>query len=182
MGIRIRQAGSSDVQSVSGILTEAAEWLERCGMAMWPVSRLTVERTLRDIDSGIVFLAEHYGRPVGTLTFQLADPKWWPDALDGESAFVHRLAVRRDFAGGEVSSALLSWAVQRTKSIDRRFLRLDCEAARSRLKAVYERFGFRHHSDFQVGPHLRSRYQIVVSGFDPGPQPSERHADPSHST
>jgi hypothetical protein len=28
-----------------------------------------------------------------------------------------------------------------------------------RLRAVYERFGFRHHSDRQVGPYFVSRYE-----------------------
>ena len=32
-----------------------------------------------------------------------------------------------------------------------RYLRLDCVAT-PRLRAVYERFGFEHHSDRQVGP------------------------------
>jgi GNAT superfamily N-acetyltransferase len=87
---------------------------------------------------------------------------FWPDVLQAESAFIHRLAVKRDFAGGHVSSALLQWAVERTRSLGRRYLRLDCVASRPRLRAIYERFGFRHHSDKQVGPYFVSRYEYEV--------------------
>ena len=45
----------------------------------------------------------------------------------------------------------------------RHFLRLDCEASRPRLRAVYERSGFQHHSDRQVGPSYVSRYQLPLS-------------------
>jgi hypothetical protein len=33
---------------------------------------------------------------------------------------------------------------------------------RPRLRAVYERHGFRHHSDRQVGPHFVSRYELPL--------------------
>ncbi|MEH2214010.1 MAG: hypothetical protein V7K84_25930, partial [Nostoc sp.] len=43
------------------------------------------------------------------------------------------------------------------------YLRLDCDASRPRLRAVYERFGFRHHSDKQVGAYFVSRYEYKIS-------------------
>ncbi len=87
----------------------------------------------------------------------------WPDVPSGESAFIHRLAVRRAFAGGAVSTALLNWAIERARKLDKKFLRLDCEASRSRLRAVYERFGFRHHSDRKVGPYRVARYEFSLA-------------------
>jgi GNAT superfamily N-acetyltransferase len=99
----------------------------------------------------------------GAVKFQLEDLLFWPDVPQEQSAFIHRLAVRRKFAGGHVSSALLQWAVRRARSLGRSFLRLDCEASRPRLKAVYERFGFRHHSDKQIEPYFVSRYEYDVT-------------------
>src|SRR5262249_51336905 len=74
----------------------------------------------------------------------------------------HRLAVRRRFAGGEVSSALLLWAIARTHTLGRRYLRLDCVASRPRLQALYEGIGFRFHSNRQVGTYYVSRYEFDV--------------------
>ena len=94
---------------------------------------------------------------------------WRSDELSPEriatdvAAFVHRLAVRRACAGGQLSALLLRWAAQRAMSLGRRFLRLDCEASRPRLRSVYERCGFQHHSDRQVGPYFVSRYELPLS-------------------
>jgi len=97
------------------------------------------------------------------MKFQLEDERFWPDVPMNESVFVHRLAVRRRFAGGGISSAMLDWAVERARSLRRGYLRLDCEASRPKLRAVYERFGFVHHSDRQVGPYYVSRYERRIT-------------------
>jgi GNAT superfamily N-acetyltransferase len=132
-------------------------------MAMWRDEELVSSRIAAEVDAGLFFIAECNGEAAGVVKFQLEDRQFWPDVPENESAFVHRLAVRRRFAGGEISSALLSWAVERTHSLHRNYLRLDCEASRPKLRAVYERFGFVHHSDRQVGPYYVSRYEYRVS-------------------
>jgi GNAT superfamily N-acetyltransferase len=163
MSIEVRQAVPADVDTVSAILVEAATWLEGRNMRMWRANELLPERISKDVDEGLFFLAEHTGESAGTIKFQLSDMEFWPDVPENESAFIHRLAVRRRFAGGTVSSALLSWALERTASLGRRYLRLDCEASRPQLRAVYERFGFQHHSDRQVGPYFVSRYEFALA-------------------
>ena len=159
----IRQATPREVENVSGILREAARWLEQSGMAMWRDDELSPARIAADVDAGLFFIAECDGVTAGVVKFQLEDPLFWPDVPQNQSAFVHRLAVVRRFAGGGISSALLGWAVERARSLGRDYLRLDCEASRPRLRAVYERFGFQHHSDRQVGPYFVSRYEYEVT-------------------
>ena len=163
MSPSIRQAMPQDAKIVSDILLEAAHWLEQSGMTMWQDGELLLSRIAADVDAGLYFLAESDGEQVGTVKFQLEDLLFWPDVSQEQSAFVHRLAVRRRFAGGGVASALLQWAVLRTRSLGRHFLRLDCAASRPRLRAVYERFGFSHHSDRQVGAYFVSRYEFDVT-------------------
>lgn len=162
----IRQATIADAPHIVAVLTDAASWLDQRGISMWREGELMPKRVLADIsgalEDGTFFVAECSGEIAGTLKFQLEDKQFWPDVPRGESAFVHRLAVRRRFAGGAVSTAMLRWACERARSLGRQFLRLDCEASRPRLRAVYERFGFRHHSDRQVGPYFVSRYEYRV--------------------
>jgi hypothetical protein len=137
MQLSIRQATPQDIDAVAEILGEAARWLEEQGMPMWHQDELQPNRIVADVDSGQFFLAECDGVPAGAIRFQLEDRLFWPDVPQDDSVFVHRLAVRRRFAGGEVSSALLLWAIARTHTLGRRYLRLDCEASRARLRAVY---------------------------------------------
>jgi GNAT superfamily N-acetyltransferase len=127
---------------------------------------LVPSRIAADVNAGLFFIAECDGEVAGVVKFQLEDREFWPDVPQTESAFVHRLAVRRRFARRGISSALLSWAVERARSLRRDYLRLDCEVSRPKLRAVYERFGFVHHSDRQVGPYFVSRYQYRVTGLE----------------
>ena len=159
----IRQATNQDLEGVTDVLCEAAQWLEESGMSMWRDEELGRFRLAEDIDAGLFFIAESAGETAGVLKFQLEDELFWPDVPRAQSAFVHRLAVRRRFAGGGISSALLSWAVDRARSLGRAHLRLDCEASRPKLRAVYEGFGFRHHSDRQVGPYWVARYEYQIA-------------------
>ena len=167
MQLSIRQATSQDIDAVAEILGEAARWLEEQGMPMWRQDELLPSHIVADVDSGQFFLAECDGVPAGTIRFQLADNLFWPDVPQDDSAFIHRLAVRRRFAGGEVSSALLLWAIAHTHTLGLRYVRLDCEASRARLRAVYERIGFRFHSNKQVGPYFVARYEYDVTEISP---------------
>jgi GNAT superfamily N-acetyltransferase len=147
---------------VCDILAEAAAWLERRGMAMWRLDELAPERVAADIAARLFFIAWCNDDAAGTVKFQLEDALFWPDLEDGTAAYVHRLAVRRRHAGGAVSAALLEWAVREAHRLGRRTLRLDCEASRANLRAVYERFGFRYHSDRYVGPYHVARYEYPL--------------------
>lgn len=160
--IRILSATPADTVAVSAILTEAAQWLAQTGQVMWRDSELLPERIAADVAEGLFFLAECDGVPAGTVKFQLEDPLFWPDQPTGEAAYVHRLAVRRQFAGNGIAQSLLDWGARRTRSLNRCYLRLDCEASRPKLRAIYERFGFKHHSDRQVGPYFVARYELKI--------------------
>jgi GNAT superfamily N-acetyltransferase len=163
MRVDIRQADRADFETVAGILREAALWLESRGTPMWRDDELRDESIAHEIDAGLFFIAEADAEPAGTIKYQLTDRIFWPEAESDAGAYVHRLAVSRRYAGGEVSNALLKWAVSRAASLGRSWLRLDCEIERDQLRAVYERFGFEHHSNRRVGPYRVARYQLSLS-------------------
>lgn len=163
--IQVRQAASDEAQTVYNVLYEVASWLTARGETLWKDDEIDLSRIMADVENGLFFLAESDGEIAGVVKFQLEDPQFWPDFPPGEAAFLHRFAIRRHFAGGAVSTALMSWAVQQTRSIGRRYLRLDTEAARPKVRAVYERFGFRYHSDLQVGPYHVARYEYDVTSL-----------------
>lgn len=159
----IQQAHAAETTVVSEILLEAASWLRQQNMTMWRDNELVHESIAADVANGLFLIGRVDGQSAGVIKFQLEDPLFWPDVPRGESAYVHRLAVRRQYAKGIVSTRLLSWAVERTRELGRPYLRLDCEASRPRLRAVYERFGFRHHSDRHVPPYFVSRYEYKTA-------------------
>ncbi|WP_373542363.1 GNAT family N-acetyltransferase [Chamaesiphon sp.] len=118
----------------------------------------------QEIEQGLFFIAFCEGIAAGVVIFQTEDLVFWPDIIQSHSAFLHRLAVRRSFAGGSVSTQIFQWAIDRTRELGRHFVRLDCVADRPRLRLVYENFGFKHHSDRQVGDYFVARYEYAICG------------------
>jgi GNAT superfamily N-acetyltransferase len=162
MPITVRQAQRADVHVVEELLTEAARWVDALGEVMWEEGELTPGRIAAEVEEGQFFLADVDGEPGGAIRFQLEDRLFWPDLIQPDSAFVHRLVVRRRHKGLGVSTVLLRWAVDRASSMGRRYLRLDCDASRPKLRALYERFGFRVHSFRQVGAYYVVRYEYPL--------------------
>jgi GNAT superfamily N-acetyltransferase len=159
--IRIRQAMPEDASAVTAILTDAARWVEQLdGTTMWVDDELAEGRIALEVQAGLFHVAACGGDIAGALKFQLDDQLFWPDLVRDDSAFIHRLAVRRSYAGRGVSTALLGWAVDHARSLGRQYLRLDCDAERARLRDLYERFGFRFHSFRQVGSYYVARYEL----------------------
>ena len=158
--VHIRQAHAGDVAVVDRMIREAAAWVDSLGVVMWEDGELDAERIAAEVTSGQFFLAEIAGEPAGAIRFQLEDALFWPDRPPGEAAFVHRLVVRREFKGHGVSRALLAWAVTHAGAHGRARLRLDCDADRPKLRALYESCGFRLHSYREVGPYYVARYEI----------------------
>lgn len=164
MTVTFRQARPSDMGVLEDMLLEAARWVDALGEVMWEEGELAADRIASEIDAGLFFVAEVKGDPAGVIRFQLDDQLFWPDLTEHahESAFVHRLVVRRRYKGLGLSAALLQWAASRARSLGRRYLRLDCDASRPKLRALYERCGFQFHSFRQVGAYYVARYQLPL--------------------
>jgi GNAT superfamily N-acetyltransferase len=161
--VQIRQAAPHEARVVEEILAEAARWVDALGVVMWEEGELDPQRIAADIAAGQFFIADIDGDAAGVIRFQLEDRLFWPDLPQHESAFVHRLAVRRRYKGQGVSDALLAWSVDRARALGKRHLRLDCDESRPKLRALYERFGFRFHSFRQVGAYYVARYEYPLS-------------------
>ena len=163
MDIEVREAAPNEAGFVSEVLTEAALWLRERKAPLWSPEELTPASVAPEVRLGLFFLAWWKTTPVGVMRLTSADPLCWPDAERGEALYLHSFAVRRVASGGRASSALVRAAAHRAVARGARYLRLDCEAARPRLRRVYERFGFRHHSQRVVGPFVVSRYELLCA-------------------
>ena len=148
------------------MIREAAAWVDALGVVMWEDGELDADQIRREVTSGMFHLAVIDGEPAGAIRFQLEDQLFWPDRPQGEAAFVHRLIARRTFKGRGVAKALLAWAVGHARAQGRGLLRLDCDANRPKLRALYESCGFHFHSYRRVGPYYVSRYEIGTDGSE----------------
>jgi GNAT superfamily N-acetyltransferase len=157
--LRILRASPQQAQIAADILTEAALWLESIGKALWPLDTVALEPVLRRAVAGELYLAWLDGQAVGSMYLQEDDAHVWPDVPRGESAFIHKLAVRRSVAGRGFPRELLAYAQAAARAAGKRFLRLDC-APRAALCRLYESAGFARHSIAVIEPGVTTaRYQ-----------------------
>lgn len=160
--ITICKAQESDTETVSSILLEARNWLVSIGNPLWKTKELTPECLRPNVADGLFWIAKLDGEAAGCVRFQTEDKLFWPDVPQDESAFIHRLAVRRNAAGGAVSSALIEWAKAQAVMMGKTYLRLDCDAKTTKLCRVYERAGFRKHSEREVGQFVVARFERLL--------------------
>jgi GNAT superfamily N-acetyltransferase len=162
MSVTIRQAKDSDAAIVEAMLVEAAQWVDALGEVMWDTGELASDRIAAETAAGQFFVALVDGQVAGAIRFQLEDTLFWPDLPNDNSAFIHRLVVRRRYKGQGVSVALLQWAIDHARAFGRSHLRLDCDKSRPKLRALYEGQGFQFHSFRQVGPYYVARYEYPL--------------------
>lgn len=166
MAILVSKANETDANTVSSILTEAAKWLDSIGQPLWESNELLPECIVGDIRSGLYYLCWSDGNAIGTFKFQFEDKTIWPDVSQGDSAFIHRIAIKREFAGKEVPASIINWAKTHAKDIGKKFLRIDCEL-RPRLCRIYEKQGFVKHSEKTIGPWNVARYEYDLQNCEP---------------
>lgn len=161
--MNIEQAQPLDVPGIVSVLLEAEQWLARDGKSLWSATEIGPERVLRDVGAGLFHVARDGLQLAGVVKFELEDAYFWPDVREGSSAFVHKLAVRREWAKMGVSTELLSYARILAERAGRAHLRLDCMADREGLRNLYEGFGFTLHSVIRKGSASYARYEIQAS-------------------
>lgn len=161
MNIVIKQAKPEDVAIVSDILQEAANWLIEKNQKLWELDALSTENIRKQVEDKLFWLAKVDGEIAGCVRFQLSDEEYWDDVPHEDSAFIHRLAVKRKFAGQGISKVLIEWAKTKAKAEGKTLLRLDC-INRESLKRVYENYGFEFHSFKEREPYTVARYQFKL--------------------
>jgi GNAT superfamily N-acetyltransferase len=161
MKIEIVQANPNQVKIVSDILQEVAVWLENKNLKMWDADELAAEKVENQVKTGMFWLANMNGEIAGCIRFQTEDFEYWDDVPHTDSAFVHRVAVKRKFAGKGVAMAMLNWAKLNAKSLNKQYLRLDCDQ-RQKLIQFYENQGFKFHSEKIRKPYVVNRYEFKL--------------------
>jgi hypothetical protein len=99
----VRVACSGDIDEVVRLMHDAAAWMSAKGTPAWDVAR--IDRTFAEtfVLRSELLVASCSDGIVGCCTLSAEDPEFWPDALKGEAAYLHKLAVRRTHAGRGVS-------------------------------------------------------------------------------
>lgn len=140
---RIRRARRDDLKVVLEILSEGARRMAEEGEGHpWP-EVFPAEEVRPFLEQGAVHLAEDgHGVAVGTFMLLWTDPTYWPTQPE-PAGHLHRMAVRRSAARRGAGRAMAEVAVELTRAHGWTRLRLECLTSAVRLRAFYERLGYR---------------------------------------
>ena len=115
--VEIRTAREAESALVSSVLVEAAVWAAERGAPIWPIEQLRADAIAADVAAGRFALALVDTEAMGTARLTREDPECWPDAVPGVAAYVHRIAVRRAWAGCGVTGSILDWCERRAREL-----------------------------------------------------------------
>jgi ribosomal protein S18 acetylase RimI-like enzyme len=165
----IRRAAPEDISVLTEIRNDAFANKLAHGDYAWGKKMLTDTDVLNILSRSFarkeVYVVEQEGVPVATFTLCLdgerSDITTWgsPDPL---AAYVHRICVRKGFNGRGLGSYIVDWCAHELSSLNRRFLRLDCDVRNATLCAYYESLGFIRvgtKSTSEDGDYIASLYE-----------------------
>lgn len=170
----IRVATSSQFAEVVELLRSSGRWAEERGFPlMWEGPELE-PRVRTSVEAGATYVLLGPDRKVyATVALEWDDPPIW-GSRPPDAGYVHRLAVRREWAGRQVGRRLVDWAEREIARRGRRWLRLDTIAANPVLCRYYEALGFRRVGDSRFRGIEFARFERIVrsaADVDRGPSP-----------
>jgi len=140
-GGNVIRVGPEFVGEALGILREAATWALGRGVDVWADADLREWDFLAAAELGQLLMGFSGDRSAATMLLQTSDPVYWPDAAPHTALYLHKIAVRREFAGHGWLTRLIEFAANDARDRGVRWLRLDT-LCRSPLEALYARHGF----------------------------------------
>jgi ribosomal protein S18 acetylase RimI-like enzyme len=139
----IRQAVPNDLDAAVQVITEVSTWLAGKDIS-WLIDFPGPFK--KRIAQGEVYLAylDDWKTLTGTVSLSREpDPELW-SSYPGQARYVHRLAVRRKFAGRCIGTALVDLAGHMAAMEGVPWLRLDCSKDNKALQSYYLNQGFQY--------------------------------------
>jgi GNAT superfamily N-acetyltransferase len=129
---------TGDVEESKSIIMEAAQWLADSGKAMWNMDEI---KGIKNPSEEFIVMWENE-KSVATLLLSFEDKLFWPNIPRNESGYIHKLSIRRKYAGLGYSKCIVQYACQLCRDRDIEYIRLDCDAKRKALRSFYKDLGF----------------------------------------
>lgn len=133
---------NDQTETFLGILREVSQWLVDGGQTMWEPHTLTADNLIDEHTRGHCYVLYADSEPAGTFILQWKDPVYYPDVPDNTAGFIHKVAIRRAFAGQNLFGRMLGFCRAECLKRGIREIQLETDATRPALMRFYERYGF----------------------------------------
>jgi GNAT superfamily N-acetyltransferase len=139
----VKQANENEIPIIEEILLDAVYWMYSNGLEnQWDEFNVKWSSLSKKYEIFCFYIAYENNIPTACMALTDYDPIYWPDIPKGESLYLHKVAVKRSFAGKGFSKELIDFAKNIAHKLNIKTLRLNCNQHRSKLRAIYEKEGF----------------------------------------
>lgn len=132
------------LEEAISVMREVAAWGREQGYRVWPDEWLTREELVtpdaREEDFCIGTVA---GETACAFILQWRDTEYWPDAPQMEAAYLHKLCVRRRFAGKGMTKQVVEAVREECRRRGVRYIRLDTGLDEGVVRKIYLNAGFK---------------------------------------
>lgn len=153
---RLMIASEDDLEEIVDLRRESVHWLRTQGTdqwaALWPTAEAQRARLLTSIKSDETWIVRDGLELVATFAVdRYSDPRLWTSQEQAEPAlYVHRLIVRRGYAGIGLGREIYQWIAAWGRRHGYGWLRVDVWTTNTRLQQYYREAGFQHVRTVQV--------------------------------
>lgn len=124
------------------IMKEAAQWLIDINEPLWEIDDFDKKKITNGLTEENFVVGYINDGPAAAMILQWEDKFFWPNINKNQSGFIHKLSVKRKFAGQDLAKKLINYAEKECKNKNINYLRLDCAGDRPKLCSFYEKNGF----------------------------------------
>jgi ribosomal protein S18 acetylase RimI-like enzyme len=151
---------TGEVDNAIFIMREVAKWCIELDLNMWKLEELTREKLIKGIKEENFCVSRINDEAAASMILQWYDPYFWPHLKENESGFVHKLCVRRKFAGMNLSKKMIDYAMNECRKKGISYLRLDTDAENPKLCGIYEGLGFIQVDKKKLGSRNYALYEL----------------------
>ncbi|MDE6589940.1 MAG: GNAT family N-acetyltransferase [Oscillospiraceae bacterium] len=134
---------SNQIDEAIKIMKEVAVWGRNKGFRIWRDEWLTKEELITiDAQPENFYIGKMDGVAVCAFILQWRDSEYWADAKN-EAVYLHKLCVRREFAGKNMTRFIIEAIKQLCKKEGIRYIRLDTALDEKIVRKIYLKLGFK---------------------------------------
>lgn len=150
----------ADWAKASEMLTRVVDHLNRLGQPLWTKEQVSVAGLQRSYQlDELYFLRE--SECVGVVFLQDADVFFWPEIIERDCLYIHKLAIDPPFVSLGLGPLAIDVIIQEACKKHLNWVRLDCDD-RPALHRFYQSCGFNLVDAKEIGIFRVARYQLLT--------------------
>lgn len=140
MSHEIIPTDKADLPFAYHLFEEAIAFQKRHGYIVW--KGYDKNALINDVENGLQYKIVQEGEIIGVFSVCYTDKIIWREKDQGDSIFIHRMAINPKYRDQGQFSRVMKWAIHHAKKRGLNYIRIDTWRDNPKLMAYYQKFGF----------------------------------------